>query len=181
MPRLNKVTVIIGRRGSGKTYFTRKLMSASPLKKLVVDTFAHPAYEDLPGITPEHVGRWRSGNYRMYGSNFAEMFAALGNVRNSLVILEDATKYIPANVPDNIKNFLVDSKQKNVDVIIIYHGFGMVPPDIFRLADVLVLFKTNETIKPYGRKIPNFPEVETAFARVQASKINWASEAVLIN
>lgn len=183
MEQINQVILIVGRRGSGKTDYTRSLMAASSLKKLVVDTLAHPKYADLPRISPEQVKRWRSGNYKMFGSNFAEMWSALQTVKNSLVVLEDATKYIKSttSLPDDVVAFLVDSKQNNNHVVIIYHGFGMVPRDLFRLCDIIVCFKTNEVLNEYRRKIPNFPAVAAAYARVEKSRNNYAREEVLIS
>lgn len=168
--RLNHVNITIGKRGSGKTTKNIKLIKKHPKKVLIVDTIDHEDYRTFRAVTPGMLSAWKSGIIRIYGHDFKEVFHELTtNVHNALIVFEDCTKYIRGYIPDDVRNFIVDSKQKNLDLIFLYHGFGMVQPDMFRLADSITLFKTNENIERYASKIPNFEDVKKANSIVQKS------------
>lgn len=182
--RINQVSVIIGRRGCGKTTFTLELVKKHPKKVLIIDTLDHPTYKTLgiPIIKATDLKRWKSGTYRIIATDFEEVFTELSaHIKNALVVFEDCTKYIRWNIPDHIRNFIIDSKQKNLDLVFLFHGFGMVQPDLYRLADNLTMFKTNENINTYTNKIPNFGAVEKAHAKVMNSKNNYEKITIKIN
>lgn len=178
--RMEKVCLIIGRRGSGKTTLIRKLInSSSKPKTLVMDTLDHPSYRDLPTIADHAQLRyWQRGCYRIYGRPAPILASIYEYVHNALVVFEDAAKYLPAKLPEECRNFLIDSKQKGVDVILPFHGFGMVPPDLFRLADTITIFKTNENLAAYKSKIPNFDTVREAYDHVTRNKNPYANLTV---
>lgn len=167
--RVNIVSVIIGGRGTGKTtYLKEKILKVNRLPKvLVMDTFPHPSYEDFQIIPGEKLRLLKKGNKRVIGSNTNENLDAINQYyKNGLLVFEDCTKYIKANVQDSVRNLLIDSKQKNLDIILMYHSIGQTPPDIFRLCDFVVLFKTGEQWDNSWKKIPNAHEVKNAFEKV---------------
>ena len=147
--RMNKVGAILGRRGCGKTTYTLALIQAyhksHPAKKiLVVDTLDHPSYKDVPVMDLEMLPRWKTPTiYRIFGSNTDEMLRGVEQLRNCLVIFEDASKYIRKNLQLEVRAFIIDSKQKNLDLVFLFHGFAYVPPELFRIMDFLTIFKTD--------------------------------------
>jgi hypothetical protein len=180
--RLNHVNLIIGKRGSGKTTYLRRLLKSQTKKVLIIDTIDHEAYRDIKAVTPAQLAAWTRGTIRIYGYDFAEIFEILNTqIFNAFIVFEDCTKYIRDRVPDNVRNFIVDTKQKNIDCIFIYHGYGMIQPDLYRLSDSLTIFKTNENIDEYKRKIPNFGDVKEVNKIVQASKNKFICRSVKTN
>jgi len=152
--RLNKVILLLGRRGCGKTTYIKMLIKAALKTKksiLIVDTFDHPAYELVPRIHPKDIKNIRSGQIvRVFGSETDEILAACENFYNGLLIFEDATKFIGKSLQKPVRRMVVDTKQKNVDLIFLFHGFVACPPELFRNADELILMDTGD--KPETRK-----------------------------
>lgn len=184
--RINNVSVVLGRRGSGKTTYIRKLIEeyriASPLQKiLIADTLDHPMYRDIPAIDIELLKRWKKPNiYRIYGSNTDEILTTINtHLQNALIVFEDASKYIRRQLSDDVRSFILDSKQKNLDLIFLFHGFSYVPPEMFRVIDNIVMFRCDN---PEYRKndIVAFDEVKAAYERVIKSENPYYHETVRI-
>lgn len=179
--RLNLVSLVIGRRGSGKTTFLREGIAAYPKKVLIVDTLDHPAYKDVQVISPERLKYWESGTVRVFGSDFKRIFSNIKeHCRNCLIIFEDSTKYLRRELPDDVRNYIIDTKQLNVDLIFTFHGFGMVMPDLYRLSDAITIFKVGEDIATYKGKISNFGEVHKAYLQVMKESSQYANKTVLL-
>lgn len=184
--RINNVSVVLGRRGSGKTTYIRELIGhyrqVHPQQKiLIVDTLDHPAYRDVPSIDVDLLKRWKMPNtYRIYGSHTDEIFNTIkNNLWNALVVFEDASKYIRRQLSDEVRSFILDSKQKNLDLIFLFHGFSYVPPEMFRVIDNIVLFRCDD---PSYRKndIVAFDEVLKAWKKVMNSKNPYEHATVRI-
>lgn len=179
MTRTNKVILIAGTRGTGKTDFVKDLIfsqSKNFPKCLVVDTFdssvwhnlathKHPQHisNKVPELSIKNFPRWKSGTARMFSSDTKTIMSAIQKyARNSFIVFEDATKYIGSVLTDDMKMFVLDSKQKNLDLVFIFHSLASIPPALVRVSDILVLFKTNEgkvseTKYPWG-EIPEMME-----------------------
>jgi hypothetical protein len=157
--RVNKVTVLMGEKNTGKSYYTVRSLIPFYKKRfpekgiLIVGMTEHPAYSFAPPITPEMIPYWKgNGIYRCFSPLCEDVMAnfAADNVRNALLIFEDATAYIPAKIQKGTKHFLIDCKQKNVDLVLQFHGFMECPPSIWRTwCDILVLFHSDD---PNSRK-----------------------------
>jgi len=76
---------------------------------------------------------------------------------------------------------LLDTKQKNIDVLIQYHGVGDVPPALFRYADYIVLFKINDNLPAYRSKIPNYSIFEINYKSVMQIHSDYAKIIFKIN
>jgi len=166
--RGNKATLVLGMRNAGKTFYIRQLIpeyrKAHPRKRiLILDTLDHPDYRDTPAITPEMIPRWNQpAVYRIFGSKTEEILQAAEGMYNSLVILEDASKYIDANLQPHIKTWVIDSKQKNTDIIFLFHGFSFTPPKLIRLCDIIVLLKCDDPV--YRRsELVNYANIKKAY------------------
>lgn len=178
--RTNKVILIVGNRGTGKTDFVKNLirsqMQTFP-KQLIVDTFDSDVWHNLqtwnhpegfntivPVIQGKDLGRWRKGIARMFSADVKLMLAFIQEkVKNTFLVFEDATKYVGSRLTDDMRKFVLDSKQKNLDIVFIFHSLASIPPELVRVSDILVLFKTNEgkvseTKYPWG-EIPKMMEI----------------------
>ena len=184
--RINNVSVVIGRRGTGKTTYIRQLIEAYrkalPYQKiLVADTLDHPAYRDIASIDIDLLKRWKGPNvYRIYGSNTDEILQTINtSLYNALVVFEDASKYIRRQLSDEVRSFILDSKQKNLDLIFLFHGFSYVPPEMFRVIDNIVLFRCDD---PSYRKndIVAFDEVKAAYERIMNSNNPYVHETIRV-
>lgn len=187
MVRTNRVIMIVGGRGSGKTVLGKnlqnRLLSLHPEKYgLVVDTFDHPRYRN--GYITIHPGMIKRiaqpGKYRVFGSNTFDIMTEIQqSAHNACILFEDASKYVPANVPEEVRNFVLDSKQRNLDLFFMFHGFGFVPPALYRLVDGIYVLRTNDTPDTRKSLIPCYDEVKAAFERVRASNDPYPRESIM--
>lgn len=193
--RTNKVILVAGTRGTGKTDFIKNVIrnqkSKFP-KTLIVDTFDSPVWKDLsthdhpedlkpiPVLSPTNFKRWKKGLARIYSPNTKSLMQLIAHhSKNTFIVFEDATRYIGSKVTDDVNNFVLDSKQKNLDLVFIFHSLMSIPPDLVRVSDVLVLFKTNEG-NPPGYKYP-WAEIPTAMQKLKASKNRYDNKIILLN
>lgn len=180
--RYNLVGIIIGRRKSGKTTLMRKVIDSHYKKVLIIDTFDHPAYRDIPIMGIDKLKYWKKGIYRVLSKKMGEVMPVINDhVNNSLILFEDATKYLGGKLDDDVKEFIVDSKQKNLDLYFMFHGWGMVPPDLYRLLDTITMFKTRDS--PVSKKmyIPNFEYLFEKWNSVQNDSFPYKSVTLLLN
>jgi hypothetical protein len=186
MERINKVNIIIGARGKGKTHLMLSVLKdiGSVKKVLIIDTFNHPKYKDFEVIEPQKVKTWLTGTKRIFvkKSSFQIIFKEIEPIlKNCTVVFEDATKYIQNKVSDQLLDYIIDTKQKNIDLYFLYHSFAAVPPDVYRYCDNVTVFKTNDTPTASRLKICNFEVVNQAWKKATAHKHFYNYVTVKIN
>jgi hypothetical protein len=149
MFRPNKITLSVGARGTSKTtavtgnkQFNVPSLAEKYIKKgmsvLILDLMDHPAYrglvEDLaPGT---NFLKLKPKIYRVIADakSMPAVFQILNkDLWNCYLVCEDAYRYIPEKIPDDLMAILSNSKQKNVESLFMFHSWGMAPKDIFRL------------------------------------------------
>lgn len=183
--RINKVNLVIGRRGTGKTTYIRNIIKIfrqvhKSTKIIVCDTLDHPIYRDFTTIKPEDIKKIDSNClYRTFSGDTELILNETEKLYNALVIYEDASKYIGTRLSDTTRKMIFDTKQKNVDMIFLFHGFYFVAPELLRVVDNIILFKSDN---PVLRKsiIPNYDEVEKAYHQLESSKDPYLSKMIKI-
>jgi hypothetical protein len=180
MKQINSVNLTVGKRGTGKTYFTKKIIAQYPNKVLIVDTFEHPAYAEVQTITLAKLPRWNRGVKRIIinDDNQAELYQAINKLTYTLIVFEDASKYLSNTYHKDFVRVLLDSKQTNNDIILLFHGFAYIHPRLLALCDTLTLFKTGENIAKQAHKIPLYDDVLLAYASVQKSPNRFESRFI---
>ncbi len=179
MARQNLIDLHIGGRGTGKSTDILNLIKAHPKKALIYDTDNNSIYKDIPVIKPEDIARWKSGIYRIVDTDYNKVFELIHeHVWNALVIFEDATKYMQHQVPEVIKQLMLVSKQKNLDLIFTFHSFRNVRPDFYSSANYITKFKTGEDISQFKSKIIGYELVKTMHERVEAHTNRYYKETV---
>ncbi len=125
-----KVFLVVGARGSGKTYFLRsKLALVHPDARLVYDLPAQ--YKDLyPYPLPD----------------FDEFTKKGTQVSGAVILIEEATVTLSNRGSDkDVKNFLVKSRYMGNTIFIVFHSLRSVPRYIYDLTEFIILFKTNDS------------------------------------
>lgn len=188
--------MVAGTRGTGKTDFLKDLLYVSKQgfrKQLVVDTFDSDVWHNLKTfVNPHQVNvpvrvlpvekfqYWSQGLYRMFSSDTELMMSEIQqHATNCQIIFEDATKYVGSVLTKDMKKFVLDSKQKNLDLIFVFHSLASIPPDLVRVADTLTLFKTNEG-DPSKVKYP-FPDIIPMMEKLRASKNRYENRTIRLN
>ncbi|NJK98341.1 MAG: hypothetical protein HC905_28555 [Bacteroidales bacterium] len=193
--RVNYITLIIGTRGTGKTTFVKGLeklkiegvidvyKDRDPKQKiLIVDLFDNPVWNEVPTISIEKLSRWKSGTYRIFHNNSNELMTILNRYcYNTVIFFEDATKYVQNSLDENLRRLLIDSKQKNLVMFFFAFNYLMaVPPQLVRISDFLVLFKTNESFSASLRNKYTHPDIEKAFKEVGQAKSFFYNKTVAL-
>lgn len=180
---MNIVGAIFGMRGTGKTEYLKgneslklpgliKSYIKKGMKVLIVDTFDHPSYRDIPIIKEEQFTVWKRGCYRIYVNvdKMPELCTAIAeHLWNCLVVFEDSHKHQFRTIDRSIMRLIGDSKQKNIDILFMYHNWGLAPKDLYRYLDFIEVFKTKD--HPAVRKddMPGYYEqAEQVYNEVKA-------------
>lgn len=192
--RINKVILIAGTRGTGKTDFTKTLVKKSNLpKKLVVDEMDNPAWHNLetwddsngantpiPIIQRQQLRLWRTGMYRVFDEDTDAMFLDIKqHVKNTFVVLEDATRYVGSKLSKDLRRFMFNCKQQNNDLVFVFHSLGSIPPELVKSANYLILFKTGELVVS-KTKYP-FPPIHTALEKLHHGKNRFENVVIPLN
>ncbi|MFZ4398871.1 MAG: hypothetical protein ACOYO1_02460 [Bacteroidales bacterium] len=186
--RTNLVSLVLGNRGTGKTHFIIELLikvylKSNPDKKiLIIDTLDHPSYKIIANLNIEDLKAWRKPSvYRIYGSNTGEIIEAVQqNVSNALIIFEDASKYVSKLMHSHVRTMIFDSKQKNNDLVFLFHGFMATPPELFRISDTITLFKTGDHPKCRKNDMVNYNEIVKTYELITADKNKYANSTIQI-
>lgn len=157
---INTVSIVVGRRGTGKTDYGKECLWQSPQpKRLILDTFDSPPWRDfgsyhhperkevlIPVMDVSDLSRWRQGTYRIFSNDIDSVIHRIDveDIRNVTIYFEDSTKYVSGRLQGSLKNLIYDSKQKNLNLVFFFHSLAAVPPELIRIADNLVLHKTGD-------------------------------------
>lgn len=181
--RTNKIIAIVGTRNTGKTDFTKNLIDEFPQpKKIIVDVLDNPVWHNLkthnhpewesrkvPAMPLEKLPYHKSGMYRVFSSDMKYLEKTISEeVANCLVVFEDATRWFKPNLTDAQLRYLLNSKQLNCDVVLVFHNLRKVPRDVVSNADFLVLLKTGEST--YDQDKYYHPGFAQAFKEVHESE-----------
>ena len=163
--RQNIIALVCGTRGVGKTTYLKALIEAHRKHKkvLIFDLDDNPLFADYPVINPKLISKWKAGVVRIISTDTEEVFQLMQkHLWNTLIIFEDATKYIRNKMPKTVETIALASKQRNNDCIFTFHGFNRICPDFFNWANFIEIFKTGEKIERFDYKIPNMEKVVEA-------------------
>jgi hypothetical protein len=170
----NTVTLVAGPRGSGKTALITGIKEldieglfdiymAKDMKILIVDTIDHPSYRELgiPFITKEKLKLWKKGIYRIIINpyeiaEFCLLLNSLGSMYNTLVIWEDARKHTRRVVCKEMGTFIIDTKQKNIDMVFMYHSWMQAPDELYGMIDYIECFKVKSSPKKREKSMEGY-------------------------
>lgn len=155
------------------------------LPVLVVGTEDHPAYRGgYTRITPRLIKSvdGTTGYYRCFGDDVQPIESALmTDARNAVVIVEDASEYMEGKLTEEQKRFILRRKQRNLDLIYMFHMFSMVPPKIYGLVNYIYILRTLDSPRQSSEKIAAYERVREAYERIQKSKEEFPREVLKVN
>lgn len=191
---MNSVGIVIGRRGTGKTVFVKGdralkapgligLFPKKGMKVLIVDTIDHPSYRDIPILKQKEFKTWNSGVKRIFLEadgilSLVDLINRSPHMNNTFIVFEDAVKYLGKNIPKIFTRLLADSKQRNIDILFLYHCFMDTPGDIFTKSDYLYILKTHDSPKCRENKIGMYSAVYKAHVEVMRNPSQYFGKFV---
>ncbi len=189
--RFNEVGIIVGQRGTGKTvYLLGSKLSSNPKDKalnkrgladvyvdkgtkiLIVDCMDHPSYQNFPLLNQKSFFKFISGLGRVVLEpdsipRFVHLINESAHLNNTLIVFEDAQKYTDMNLQKQFKRLIIETKQRNIDVIFMYHSFIDTPANIFTKIDFIQLFKTEDSPEVRKKRIRLYDKVWNAYEQVK--------------
>jgi hypothetical protein len=187
MARYAQVTIVVGKRHTGKTNKTLSIIYKavnSGRKALifdVTDEFGHYIYrpdqaphsikaiylKDIPRFTaqtyPELVRIrpfWDDGTRMTIDDMQTALFQILNTYRDGILLIEDINKYISDNAPNDIIGSLATVRQAGIDLIAQYQMVGKAGnPKILGMANFIRLHKTQDQVERHADKFLDKTEI----------------------
>ena len=162
-------TLIVARKGEGKSTYIMQLLAAHPVKKQVVyDQNDNPIYSQYPLLDELLLSRLKRGAYRIVNTDDEYIIKLLAEKAwNTVIILEDMTRYADSQLSPEVRRLLADSKQRGNHIVCVYHSFRNVPPKMMSFIDFVVVGRT-------GERIEQFPHLRSKFPLAVIKANNWA-------
>jgi hypothetical protein len=193
-----ETNVIVGFKGQGKSPYIRELIKAYDLRKqqiLVICPSNPLSFQDLIELKSLKAlkGRKWHGIFKYY-NNEDEMqmlydikdLCDSGDLKNGAIFFDDCAAYMDSNVPRVLRSFLINHKNKDLDLFFVSHMLRMVPPFIRGNSSTVTVFKTAETFEKVGDMraldFPNYEELFNAWMEVKGLKKtkNWIQPHITI-
>jgi hypothetical protein len=179
--RVNKTITIVGGTGTGKTTYLlsriKPMLASGTFDKVIIfDEDEHDSYKQYPVVNYKYLPALKRGIVRSFINDETledAMYIVNTFVRNSIIVLEDAGRYLMEKLPQNTKRVFVNKKKKNLDIFVMYHGCSEPPPKLYILSDIITLHKTMDTPDSMKGKIPNYPLFKKYFEEVQSAESEY--------
>jgi hypothetical protein len=187
-------SLIVARKAEGKSYDANQLAlqysAAHPDSAvLIIDVNCSPQYNAHRPVTMDEGIRLIRGIGRYMGTPTEKELVLLsdtlinnskkGKFFNGMIIFEDCTGYISGNPRPVIRQFLVNHRMAQVDLVFTFHALSMVPPFFWKMTSYIWLKKTQDILQEKDKyRYPNFNELRAAHAHVMASKQQYYGEKV---
>jgi hypothetical protein len=175
MGREPKLLVGIGRKGSGKSYTTRKMIEqyvkGNPSKgvpgrrALILDV--NDEYFDIPAIRIQDVSLFSihpkieirrirpflDDGKKMTLDDIADtLFVVLDTFKNGLLLIEDVNKYISDTMPNDLVGAICTNRHIGVDIILHYQSIGRITSKVWQNVNILRVHKFTDTVRKHKHK-----------------------------
>jgi hypothetical protein len=195
-----KISLLIGMKDTGKTVYLRgseehsvegffRMYLEAGIKILIVDTEDHEKYRDIPMIQLDELPYWKQGVYRLIlpDDEMIYLYHVLldrnkefRNLDNMFLVFEDAHKHIETKVNGILRKFLLDAKNRHIEIALMYHAWGWVPDDLYRIINLIQVFKTNDHPDVKKKMMRGYFDLAVAaYEKVNAKgTVPWATTMV---
>ena len=143
-------SICVGKRGCGKTTFSKKLLSERP--------------SGMPVIIYDVNNEYKS-EYPEDFDDFDIFLAKISDekIRRHYILIEEATIFFSTHSRyEDMMNVLVRARHTGNIIQLNFHSFSSVPKNIYHLLDYVTVFKTNDTLKDVTDRFDK-PEVIQAY------------------
>lgn len=156
----NQVYTIVGARNQGKTPFilggdyeeglANIFLSQRHMSVLIIDELDHPKYRHVPFLHPSKYLSVLSPGGKIFRTlakkqDMPKLFPYLADVWNTLIVFEDCYKYMGEKFTDDQIAVIGNSKNQNNDLAFMHWCWGFVQPDLLRMTNHYVIFKTSDS------------------------------------
>jgi hypothetical protein len=157
MDNRGNVTLIVGYRGSGKSYEALMFAKSIGKKTFVYDwTQNDETYGQLQELEIEQM------QYRIKATatvrvidpqaeNIEQFYENLLAIRNATIIIDDATAlFSKSEIPNGLKKLLYMAKNNRLDFIFQFHTISDTPPNFLKACNIYIIKGTNDSLPLKG-------------------------------
>jgi len=167
---MSQLTLLIGRKGSGKSTTFCGMAQALTRPSVIIDPGQAKVYSEagIGFIKPEEIRFFRGEPKIVRISNIinkkqlvAQLFGfdlERGKIhksrafRNGNLFMEDAASYINSNMTETLRECIKSFKQFGLNLFLSYHSIDEISPDILRLSpDKCIFKKTGDSEKVFSK------------------------------
>jgi len=147
--------IFVGKRKTGKTTLSKKLLDARPSGMPVKIYDINKEYGDY---------------YNEPFKDWEVFLDELTHLKGHYILIEESTIFFDTSSRfEQMKNVLVRARHTQNIIHLNFHSWLSVPKNIYNLLDYVTIFKTNDTVMTLKAKYDN-PEVMKVFEEARKSK-----------
>lgn len=163
--------VIIGKRGTGKTTYIRKLVNNSleAKRRVLIVTPNMDDFASIPLVHPrftERIATYKGARRIVTYGAPAEIDNICRIFRHGLLVFDDCRSYLLDKPSVYLKNMLISARHYDVDIIAVGHGVTTVPPQFFTYATHFMIFATTDNPVKRKNDVQNYPKFESTILSV---------------
>jgi len=173
--RIQKLGVVVGRKGVGKTFETNKGLihytNGNPAKlvpgrKVLILDF-NDEFSDVKSIALEHielfsihpkierrrVRPFKKNNQKMTLDEIAKsLFFILQKFSGGLLLIEDINAYIGDHMPDDLIGAICTNRHSDLDIIIHYQSIGRIQTKVWQNLNYIRFHKNTDSVARHQAK-----------------------------
>lgn len=165
------VMIVLGKKGTGKTTYVRRLIkqALSVRRRVLVVT---PNLDDFTSIPlvhpryPQRIASYRGARRVVCVAEPKQVDEICKVFRHGLLVLDDCRAYLDDKPSIYLKNMLISARHYDVDVIAVGHGFTTVPPQFFAYATHFMLFATTDNPANRKKNVRDYAKVDAVVRQV---------------
>jgi len=171
MSRPRRCTLITGQKFTGKTTLLLQMLEDYPGKINIYDRRREKNYRHIAPIATSDIKLQKTGRYKVHGMEWKEIIDQYHQYwTDGMVVLDDAANYLPHSEYKPLTEMMGGCRHIPMDMIIATHSINRTPAYVLSLADVIILFKTNESLESYVKdSVPKSDLLTTAHSQIEAS------------
>jgi hypothetical protein len=166
--------LLAGAPRAGKSSFSAKVMRAYPENAIIVKHTANINDATFSFLTEKTTDNWRQGvpkngyaKCKMAFKDRKKDYPAflqwvIDHFRNGLLVIDDATIFERDRLTEGMNEIVSMRAHLGIDIMLIYHGFTLMPIEQFIFCNHLIIFNTTDNLEYKKSKIPFFKEVVAA-------------------
>lgn len=161
----NKVIIICGQRGSGKTTLTKQIIE----KHNSIYLFDINKEQSYLSIKNKAAGI----------TDFKKFVEGTKNLENSFIIFEEATIFFNyGRTADEVTQLMVQARHRKLNLIFVFHSLLSLPTHLTSLADYILLKRTKDNPTTIERKFKDYEEIKAAFYALRDNPDIYATEII---
>lgn len=146
--------IVMGAPGMGKSPFAQAMIKERKCLVFDINNEYGPRTK-YPGQVPIGLSSdIRQPRCRYIGYDIKAFTLLAMSKTNTVVIMEEATAFFRGKQSQETSKLIIGRIHTGNTYVFLFHSINRVPPELMEIADIAVLFKTNDEEKTIMRKYP---------------------------